>query len=297
MPRASSRAIAVALLIATVAAAPALAADTTPPKPQDGATAAQAGAKSAPEQPVFSVDMVMTANGETYTIRRTVDHEKTRMDMSMKGMESTQILLGDAKGTMYTLMPKEKKAMKQSNAMLGQQVAGHEPDAAEEKTPSDQPQGQVERIGQEEIDGHLADKYKITYEQGSGLMWIDAATNLPLRMESQGSVVQFKNYDFSPKPATLFEIPKGYEVTDMDEMMAKMPKGMGGMIGGMGKGMASGMAGNLAGGMGANLGAGIGGAMGGPIGAMVGQYVGQKIGQKVGQKVGAAAAGAVTPGK
>jgi len=121
-------------------------------------------------------------------------------------------------------------------------------------------------------------------------MWVDPENNLPLRMEAQDMKVDFKNYQFGPQPKDAFEVPKGYAVTDMDEMMAKMPKSAA-------AGMAQGMAANMMGGMGAGLGGGLGGTLGGmlggPIGSMVGNFVGQKIGQKIGSTVGQKAANVV----
>jgi hypothetical protein len=266
---------------------------------------------SAFEAPTFSVDMTIQAQGQTFTMRRTVDHEKTRMDMKAEGMEVTQIQLGDEAGTSYLIMKDQKQVMKQTRKGLESMTEGHKLEELNTAGPEPilgKPEAsQIESLGTDTIDGQPAIKYRVHYGEDSGLMWVGAGNNLPVRMEAQGSIVEFKNYDFSPPPRSAFEIPKGYQVMDMDEMIAKMKSsGMGGagnlgmLMGGatgMGKGMAGSMAGSFAGGIGGGLGASLGGMVGGPIGSMVGQYVGQKIGQKIGNKVGSAAAGAVLPGK
>jgi outer membrane lipoprotein-sorting protein len=255
--------------------------------------------------PSFSVDMVMTHDGQTYTMSRTIDHGKTRMDMKADGQEFTQIALDDEAGTTYTVMPAEKRVMKQSRKGMEKMMPKAAKKAEETHAEPEPPQGKLELVGKETIDGHPADKYKVSYGEGDAFMWIDSEKNLPLRMEAQGSTVEFKNYKFGPQPAERFEPPKGYEIMDMDEMMAKMPKGggmgtgmMGALMGGApGMGMAGGMsknyAGSMAGGLGGSLGGALGGALGGPIGSMVGQYLGSKLGQKI----GSSAAGAVLPGK
>jgi uncharacterized protein DUF4412 len=273
----------------------------TPAKSADAGHAASSPmAAPSASHPSFSVDMVMTHEGETFKMKRTVDHGKTRMDMSGGGMEAVQIMLDDPQRTMYMLMPKEKQGMKQSLAAAEKMASQHAKGGEERPQPAAEPSTKIEKLGQEKIDGRTADKYRISYEQGSGLMWIDAERQLPLRMEAEGSTVEFKDYDFGPQPAELFQPPKGYEIMDMDEMMAKMPQGaMGGMagmaggMGGMAGGMVKGMAGNMAGGVGGTMGGALGGVLGGPIGSMIGQYVGQKIGARI----GVAAAGVVLPGK
>lgn len=270
---------------------------TSPAKAAPAPAAAKVGLPGATgEHPSFSVDMVMKHDGETYTVRRTVDGPRSRMDVHTQEAEMVQILLGDEAGTTYTLMPGEKRAIKQS---LAGAMANMPKSAVKEEEPKAEPaKPDVESLGKETVNGRTADKYRVRAGEGTGLMWIDAENNLPLRMEAEGSVVDFKNYQFGPQKPEVFEVPKGYEVMDLDEMMAKMPKGgmgMGGApgMGSMAGGMARGMAGTMGGGLGGSFGGMLGGSLGGPIGSMIGQYVGQKVGSKI----GGAAAGAVLPGK
>ncbi len=215
----------------------------------------------------YSVDMHIIKDGKTMVMKRAVDGAKSRMDMTADGNEVAMIMLDDERRTMITLMPEQKKAMKQSLA-AAEEMANK---MSSEEEAAAAPEGKIESLGKETIDGKEADKYRVTYEEGSGLMWIDAKTHLPLRMESEGTRVDFKNYQFGPQPAELFEVPKGYEVMDLDQMMASMPKGMGGMMGSMTGGM-----------MGGAMGSSMGGMLGGPLGAMAGQFVGDEIGQNVG---------------
>lgn len=268
------------------------AADKPETKEAANGSAAKAAAVATPGGD-FSVDMIVHAQGKTMTMKRTVSGTKTRMDMEAEGHSMSSITLGDEAGTTYTLMHEQKQGMKQSMKAMQKGLPKTEAPRTEdaEKTPAKMP----DYVGQETIDGKTADKYKLDANGSEGFMWIESGTNLPLRMEAGGSQVDFKNYDFGPKPAALFEPPKNYKVQDMDEMMAKagMSGGMGGMAGMMAGGMAKGMAGSMAGSYAGTLGGGIGSALGGPIGGMIGTYVGQKIGQKI----GSAAAGAVLPGK
>lgn len=239
----------------------------------------------------FSVEMHMKdEKGKDLVMTRTVDGGNNRMEMAVEGHKMTIISLGDEAKTTYMVDDEHKTVMKMSATKQMEEAKKHQKKGDEAEQQPEQPQGQIEALGQETVNGRVANKYKASYgEQGSGLMWMDAETNLPIRMESEGKVVDFKNYQFGPQPAEKFAPPKDYEVKDMDEMMAKM-RGMSGM-GGMAKSMAGGMMGGMAGGMGGSLGGALGGALGGPIGSMVGQYVGNKIGQKLGNKAASAVVG------
>jgi hypothetical protein len=119
-----------------------------------------------------------------------------------------------------------------------------------------------------------------------------AKSRTEMRMEGDNggeqAVMEWKNRKAGPQPETLFEVPKGYEVMDMDEMMKKMG-GMGMGMGGMAKGMAGGMAGGMASNLGGSLGGQLGGMLGGPLGSMAGRYLGGKVGGMLGKK----AAGAI----
>jgi hypothetical protein len=250
--------------------------------------------------PAFSVDLVVQSPEANLVMKRFVDQGHVRTEMAMQGQDMVTIETGDEKGTMYTVMPKEKRAIKQSResiaAMAGDAAA---PEAratgAGAGPPADM---KIEDLGDETRDGRAVKKLRLTVPEGAALAWFDKATGAPVRMESnvegKPTSIEWKNLVVAPQPAKLFEVPKGYEVTDMDEMMAKMKSmgGMGGALKGAMGGMAQGFGQNMGASFGSGLGGSLGGALGGPLGAVAGQYLGGKIGGAIGKK----AAGAVTPG-
>lgn len=277
------------------------------PLPVSPADAADKAAKTEPvaaaierdaggEPARFRVDMVMQHGGRNVTMRRHVDGARSRMDTEVEGMKVSIIDLGDARGTTYMLMHSEKRAIKSSMAQAAETAAKVEKRKESTEPEPEQAEGRIEPLGTETIDGKAAEKFRVVTGEGDGLMWVDSATQLPLRMEGGGMRVDFKDYDFSPPAPELFELPKKYELLDMDEVMKQMGPGAAGGMGGL-RGMAGGLAGGLGGDMGGSLGgqlgAGLGASLGGPVGAMVGQYVGQRIGQRVGSAVGRGAAKAV----
>ncbi len=240
----------------------------------------------------YSEDVVITSEGRTFTMKRAIDGPKTRTEFAMEKQSTVMIELGDERGTSYQLMPDRKEGIKQSRAAMDEMTGGrmsrmeaeHAGDAA--KDAGAPPDMKVEDLGDDTVSGAAARKLRLTSSDGTVLAWFEKATGAPLRMEntSEGktAVVEWKNRKLEPQPAELFEVPKNYKLTDMDEMVEKM-KSMGGMRG-MGEGMMSGMMQGMGANMGASFGAGLGASLGGPLGAMAGQYIGGRVGGMIARK-------------
>ncbi len=248
----------------------------------------------------YSEQLVIESEGKTVVMHRVIDREKMRTDMSVDGKQFTMIELGDEKGTSYMLMPEQKRAMKQSRGEMAALAGGS---AKPDPTASAQDDFTTEDLGEETLEGVVTKKLRLVSKEGDALAWFDKATGAPVRMESAAggkkAVISWKERKAGPQPAAEFEIPKGYDVMDLDEMRSKMGAmgGMGGMAGGalggmkgVGGGMAGGMAGTMGSSLGGNLGGMLGGSLGGPLGSIAGRYIGGKIGGALGRK----AAGAVT---
>jgi len=249
----------------------------------------------------FSVDLVMKSDGLDLTMKRSIDHGRIRTDMTTGDQQFTMIELGDEKGTTLILMPEQKMAMKQTRAGMDEAMKKAKKQAKEktEAQVAAAPKLEIEDLGDETIEGHTAKKIRFVSDQGPVLGWFDKESGAPMRFEStiegKKSTIEWKNLKRGSQPAELFEVPKGYEVQDMDEMMKSMAgmSGVGGMGMAMAGGMASGYAQNMGSSMGASLGGTLGASFGGPIGMIAGQYIGGKIGGMVGKK----AADVVLPGK
>ncbi len=241
----------------------------------------------------YSEDLVINADGKTYTLKRAIDGTKMRTDMTMDGQNMIMIEMGDERGTMYTLMPDQKEAMKTSRAamdeMTGGKMSEQENKTATQSTSSGEPTDvTIEDLGDDTVNGTVARKMRLTSSDGVVMAWFDKSTGGPLRMQSttdgKPATIEWQNHKAGPQEAKLFEVPKGYKVDDMDEMVAQMKK-MGGMEG-MAKGMMSGMTQGMGGNMGAQLGSALGGSLAGPLGSMAGQYIGGRVGSAIGKKAG-----------
>ena len=272
------------------------------------------------EPPAYAVDLVIhSSDGTDMVMHRFVDQGRTRTDINAQGQDISMIEMGDASGTSITLMPKEKRAIKQSSAVMEKLTAQVAKKPAEQEPEASPAEVKIENLGDVTLDGKVVKKVRMSVPSGSALGWFDKATGAPVKMEStvegKTSSIEWQNMKVGPQPAKLYEVPKNFEVTDMDEMMAKMKSaggmpgmgalagmagrsgmpGMGGMpgIGGGLSGMAGGMGQNFGSQLGGKLGTTLGASLGGPLGAIAGHYIGGKIGGMVGRK----AVDAVIPGK
>lgn len=276
-PRPALRAVPALVLTASLSAGGSCPAASLPPGLDPETKAALA--EMIPYEPpaAYSEDLVITTDGRTMTMRRAVDGAKMRTDMDMDGQQMTMIELGDADGTTYTIVPSEKRAMKMTSKGVMEQMHGARQESDAPDAENAPPPGyKVEYLGKETVDGREAKKFRMSDDDGSALGWFDAATGAPIRMEGSSdeetAVIEWKNFRAEAPAASMFDVPKGYDVTDMDEIRAQM-KGMPGM-----ENMMKGMAGGMMGGMGSNLGAQLGGAAGGPLGMMAGGYLGGRVG-------------------
>ena len=279
-----------ALLLAAAPAAPA-----APPAVHAPGAVAAPGGHELPKN--LSVQMTVHSDGKDFTMTRaTNENGDSRMDIVTDTGPFTMIQLNDEQKTMYMVSDQRKEVIKQSGAAMMNRAGKHEkteaaPDSAKAT------EGTVEQVGQEQVNGVVADKYKVTAEGMNGFLWIDPKTGFMQRMQADNGTVDFTNYKVGAVTPEMLTPPKDYKLTDMDAMMKNMG-GMGGM-GGMGKDMLGGMIGGMGSSMGGNLGGQAGGALGGmiggPLGRMAGQYLGNKLGAKLGGKLGSGGGEQVVP--
>lgn len=266
--------------------------------------------------PEYSVDMQMSSGENQVTMHRAIKGESFRTEMEAEGHSMIMLERAEEPGMTYNIMPAEKMAMKMNAAKMQERAEkmGKMP-KEEAQPPAKEVVPQIEKLGSEKVNGVDAAKFKVTAEDHTALMWLDPANGAPLKMQSGEATIEWKNYKVGPQPAKLFEVPKEYQLIDMDEQMKQMEKmGGGGMMrgamgGGMpmgmggpggGGGMLEGMAGRYGGqmgqGFGQQIGAGIGASFGGPLGAMAGQYIGGRVGGWIGRRVATAVTPDVGPG-
>jgi hypothetical protein len=170
----------------------------------------------------FSADMVSSAHGQTTTSKVFAKDQKFRMEP--KGQSTYSIVRGDKK-VVWMVMPDQKSYM-EMKTNPGQQLK------VEEKV-----QGEVSRkvIGAETVDGHPTQKYEVTYAEGGKTgklyQWMATDIKFPIRMAAvDGSwAMEYKNVKMGTQPASLFEVPSGYNKMALPSMPGepKAPKAPG----------------------------------------------------------------------
>ncbi len=150
----------------------------------------------------FSANMISTTREGVQQGKVFVAKDKIRIEM----MGSVTISRQD-KNVMWMLMPQERMYMElplrpEDIVMTGDKI-----------------EGEISRrlIGTEVVDGKKADKYEVIYAlQGKNVrsfVWLTQGLNFPIKSAAaDGSwMVEYKNMVTGKQPASLFEIPQGYQ--------------------------------------------------------------------------------------
>jgi outer membrane lipoprotein-sorting protein len=89
--------------------------------------------------------------------------------------------------------------------------------------------GDKKYLGKEKVNGYMCSKYRYTLHgksSGTAIYWISKKLNFPIKMKvdetSGGITMEFRNIQEKTVPASLFNIPDGYQKMSMP-MMPGMP--------------------------------------------------------------------------
>jgi hypothetical protein len=175
-------------------------------------------AAAAPAQE-FSADVVTTSKDGNFIGKLYVAKDKVRMENAQSIMISRL-----DKDIMWLCLPDQKMYMEQPINMSSFA-------ASAEKMPGEMNR---ELLGQEEIDGHMTDKYKVSYSfqgsSGTTYVWITKDSSIPIKTQAgDGSwKMEYKNFKAGAQSASMFELPAGYQKLSMDpSAMGKMPMDLG----------------------------------------------------------------------
>jgi hypothetical protein len=150
----------------------------------------------------FSADMINTVKGKVMKGKIFISKDKMRME----SQEAITITRMDKK-IVWILMPKDKMYMEQAF------------DPAKAVSTAAKVSGEIERkqIGQEMIDGKMADKFQVVYSLGKKketiFQWIVAGAGIPVKTAAADNSwsTEYKNIKKSRQPDDLFEVPAGYQ--------------------------------------------------------------------------------------
>jgi len=149
----------------------------------------------------FSADMTTRAEGETMKGKFYISGTNTRVETG----ESIVIYRQD-KGVMWVLEPSEKVYFEMPI------------DMSDAPRTSGRMEGEIERklLGEETVNGYRTNKYRVTVKEGGSVesvyQWVAPDLDFPIKAEAvDGSwSTEYSNIRKSA-PASLFEVPPGYE--------------------------------------------------------------------------------------
>jgi hypothetical protein len=164
----------------------------------------------------FSADQITKSDGDTITSKIYMKDKKFRVETSSQpGYSITR----QDKNTMWIVMPEQRSYMEMTfNPTLKPKVDEKFTDEISRKL-----------IGSENVNGHLSDKYEITYKEKNEVQrvyqWIAKDINFPIKTAAvDGSwSSEFKNIKIEKQPDNLFEVPSGYQKMSMPSMPGMMP--------------------------------------------------------------------------
>jgi hypothetical protein len=169
----------------------------------------------------FTADMVVTSakqSGQTLHGKMYAGNEAMRMDLSMEpGMETSTIVRFDKK-VVWMLVPGEQRYMEMPIATRpGMMTALHNTSAKYE----------LQDLGAEKAGSYPCEKYRVHWtdnaQKGSGYVWVASSGDVKgfiVRAEDEksGATNEYHNIRPGEPPASLFELPAGYEKMDMPAM-------------------------------------------------------------------------------
>jgi len=164
---------------------------------------------------------ITTDKGQNIMQKMYSDNGKVRMELSMQGMQMVMIVRPDLQ-KVYSVMVAQKMVMEMPY------------DAEKYKkmmVASSGPQGKIEVVGPDTVEGVVCTKYKVTSEKNNKvfLFWVDVANKAPVKMMAEDNSVTmvWKNYKAGPQDAALFDPPADYKVMTMPAMPGGAPGGGG----------------------------------------------------------------------
>jgi len=157
----------------------------------------------------YSADVVTTSKSGVTQSKMWVSYSLWAQRMEMVAQPDMIIIVRMDKKLIWNINTKEKMYMEfaMRPGMAANTIASGEKSPAE-----------VERtyLLTETVEGHVADKYQITYQSGNDrtihFIWLLKDNNLfPIKTQYKDSVTVFKNLVFEEPAASMFEVPAGYQ--------------------------------------------------------------------------------------
>ena len=164
----------------------------------------------------FSADMINTSPMGRIDGKMFFKEGNFRQEMMMGGQKQITIFRKD-KEVVWVLMPAQMMYM-EMQAGSQQNMAPVDPDQIDKL-------GEKEYLGKEKVNGYMCSKYRYTFHDkssGTAIYWISNKFNFPIKMQTQGTSgsmsMEYRNIQEKTVPASLFNIPGGFQKMSMPMM-------------------------------------------------------------------------------
>lgn len=177
--------------------------------------------------PQFSTDMTTKSpGGESTHGKMYFGGTRVRIDTNAGGRE-VQIINDLAKKTSYMIMPQQKMYMEMSaTGPMGAHSRTPDVKPVDPNNPCANQEGVTcKKVGSETVNGRSCDKWEFRGEHRKQTVWIDQKLHFPVKsVTSDGTIVEMTNIKEGAQPASLFQVPAGYQKMDMGGMMRQRPE-------------------------------------------------------------------------
>jgi outer membrane lipoprotein-sorting protein len=164
----------------------------------------------------FSADMINTSPMGNIEGKMFFKGGNFRQEMMMGGQKQITIFRKD-KEVVWVLMPAQMMYM-EMQAGSQQNMARVDPDEIDKL-------GEKEYLGKEKVNGYMCSKYRYTFHDkssGTAIYWISDKLQFPIKMQTQGTSgnmsMEYRNIQEKTVPASLFNIPGGFQKMSMPMM-------------------------------------------------------------------------------
>jgi Domain of unknown function (DUF4412) len=191
-----------------------------------------AGSLAAFAQQDFSADYVDTSEGKS-TNKAKIYATKDKMRIEPEGSQGGAMIVNFSVHNSYGLMPEQKMYMEfpQGQGPGSQwsrklfRPSDVENSCVEWLKLAANRGGTCKKVGNETINGRSTVKFEGTDAKGkTGYAWVDRKIGFPVKWQEQNDTWELHNIKEGSQPASLFEVPSGYQKFQMPAGMQNMQR-------------------------------------------------------------------------
>jgi hypothetical protein len=183
----------------------------------------------------FSADYVDTATekGQRTTARIYATKDKMRIEPQGPAAQGYAVILNFSNHTTYSLMPEQRMYVEfpQNEGPAGRYTRElYRPSDVENsctewlKLPANRG-GTCKKVGNETVSGRSTVKFEGTNAKGeTGYAWVDRKIGFPIKWQEKNDTWELHNIKEGSQPASLFEVPSGYQKFQMPAGMQNMQR-------------------------------------------------------------------------